>query len=241
MGVVADLAPVHPARANGNGAHRRLVEVVGPAGTGKSTLTKLLRRSIPDLRSGPGLWSVPRMPLLTNTVRMLPKVAASYGSFSRRIWEDIKQIIRLDTLYSVVRTPNGAKGSILIDEGPVLALGWFNVYGEDAQRPSGYRAWRELMFQRWGNALDVIIRLDAPDPILVHRIQERNKPHGMKEQPFEEVLAFVRRYRACLDAVIAELERYGRLQVIRVNTGENLPPACAALVQAGFDRLNNGH
>ena len=214
-------------------AGRGLVELVGPAGAGKSTIARLLRQRDPTLRAAPGLWSLPRAPLHLNTVRLLPRVLRFYRAFPPPVWAEIKQIIRLDTLYRVVgrsRTP------AVLDEGPVLALGWFAVYGDARMRRPGFASWHAQAVAQWGAALGVVMLLDASDAVLVERIRGREQRHGMKRKSDAEIAAFVQAYRTALAGAVAALGRVNGLAVWRIDTSIEAPEASTERVLAALRR-----
>jgi adenylate kinase family enzyme len=219
---------------------RSLVELVGPAGAGKSTVAHLLRQPDGGMHAAPGLWSLPRGPLGLTAVRLLPRVLGFYRAFPGRVWEEMKQVIRLDTLYRVVGARNGATGPVLLDEGPVLALGWFAVYGDERVRRPAFAAWLERAVTRWASVLDVVVLLDAPDAVLVRRIRERAKPHGAKAKTEGEITAFIQTYRAALEAAVAALRRAGGVNVVRIDTGTATPETTAACVRDAVDRVTDG-
>jgi len=219
---------------------RRLVELVGPAGVGKTTVAHLLRRPGGGMRAAPGLWSLPRGPLGLNTLRLLPRVLGFYRRLPRDMWEEMKQIVRLDTLYQVVGRQNGVTGPVLLDEGPVLALGWLTVNGDDRVHRPSFSAWRDGAVARWAAALDVVVLLDAPDAILARRIRERTKAHPVKASPYGEIVAFVRAFRAALAGAVAALQAAGPVTVIRIDTSDASPETTAARIRAELDRLSHG-
>lgn len=221
-------------------SRRRLVELVGPAGAGKSTIAQLLRGGA-GVRAAPGLWTLPRGPLGLNALRFLPRVLGFYRAFRGRVWDEMKQVIRLDTLYQVVGAPHGGRGEVwLLDEGPVLAFGWLTVFGDDRLRRPAFAAWLAGAVTRWASALDVVVLLDAPDAVLARRIRERAKPHDVKALPDGEVLGFIRSYRAALEAAVAALRDAGPLTVVRIDTGDDAPETTAARIRAELDRLSDG-
>ena len=216
----------------------RLIELVGPAGAGKSTLARLLSLRTPELRRAPGLWSLPRGLLAWNAARLLPRVLRFYSAFPPPVRDEIKQIIRLDTLYRVVAR---TRPTSLIDEGPVLALAWFDVYGDAGVRRSGFASWRSQAVAQWGATLDVVVLLDAADDVLVARIRGREKRHGMKHKSAAEIATFLHTYRAALASAVAALGRVNGLAVCRVDTGEDRPEASAERVLATLRSGTNGH
>jgi len=217
---------------------RRLVELVGPAGAGKTTVAHLLRRPDGGMRAAPGLWSLPRGPLGLNTLRFLPRVLGFYRAFPS--WQEMKQIVRLDTLYQVVGRQNGAAGPVLLDEGPVLALGWLTVNGDDRVHRPAFAAWRDRAVARWAAALDVVVLLDAPDAVLARRIRERTKLHEVKDRPDGEIAVFVQAFRAALAGAIAALQAAGAVVVVRIDTSDDPPETTAARVRAALDRVTDG-
>ena len=217
---------------------RRLVELVGAAGAGKTTVAHLLRRPDFGMRAAPGLWSLPRGPLGLNTLRLLPRVLGFYRAVPS--WKELKQIVRLDTLYKVVGRRNGATGPVLLDEGPVLALGWLAVNGDDRIRRPAFGAWRDDAIARWATALDVVVVLDAPDAVLARRIRERAKPHEVKGGTDEEIAAFAQKFRAALAGAIAALQHTGTVAVIRIDTSDDPPETTAARIRTALDRVTDG-
>ena len=106
-----------------------VVELVGPAGAGKTTLAQGVSAVDPTVRAGLSLWGLPRAKLLEATLPLLPTFMAAGVLPSRRLqWGEMAQMIRLGALRRVVRDEARKHRVILLDEGPVFALSWLDVF-----------------------------------------------------------------------------------------------------------------
>jgi len=92
-------------------------------------------------------------------------------------------LVRLETLQEAVeRERPRSPGAILIDEGPVFALTWMEVFYPDRNGPR-FAAWRTQALAEWARTLDFVVSIDAPDPTLLHRMRTRPKHHVVKDAP----------------------------------------------------------
>jgi hypothetical protein len=90
------------------------------------------------------------------------------------------------------------------------------------------------MIRQWAAALDVIIRLDAPDSVLMERINARSKSHAVKGKPQQEMHRFLTRGRASMEAVIIRLAADGGPRVLCFDTGQEAPDLLAEKVLAAL-------
>src|SRR5687768_11098078 len=104
-----------------------VVELVGPAGAGKTTLAQGVRGADATVHAGLSLWGLPRLRLLTSAIALIPTMvwAALRKQWLR--WSEITYMIRLDALWRVLRGETARHRLILLDEGPVFALGWLDL------------------------------------------------------------------------------------------------------------------
>src|SRR6266581_1839231 len=111
-----------------NGAARPLiVELVGPAGVGKSALAqRLLAR--PDVVRA-SVWNLPAALLIESAVRSLPLLLRLCVVTRALPREELKQIVRLNALRLFVGRRVGRAAVVVLDEGPVFALSWLRVFG----------------------------------------------------------------------------------------------------------------
>lgn len=201
-----------------HGPPARLVELVGPAGAGKSTLARALPAQDPDSCGRFSLWGLPAGLLFTSTLRLIPTVlAAAFGGRPLRPAE-VAQMARVEALGRAVdRAVRRGRRWIVFDEGPVFALTWFAVfYGRNGD--PGWSAWRRRALDAWAGRLDAVVRLDAEDPVLARRIRGRSQSHMVKDRPDPEIFAFTARFRRAYDEVLADLARGGRPIILDVRT-----------------------
>lgn len=211
----------------------RLVELVGPAGAGKSAVAAALTGD----RGTLGLWNQERSSLLSGAAQVAPAVLAATRGGRPFVPEELAQMVRLSAMERSLSRAIPDSTLIVMDEGPVFALSWFQVfYGRNGD--PGWRGWRERMLQDWAARLDVVIRMDAPDEVLARRINERSKPHLVKQRPFSEVCGFNARFREAFDRVIGEFEKAGHVKVIDLRTDLLLPNELARRVS---DAVGAGH
>jgi len=206
-----------------------IVELVGPAGAGKSTLAQHVAARDGRVRTGISVWGLPRTHLLVSAIALLPTiVAAALGGHPLR-WAEFAQMVRLGALRRAVRHMARAHRAIVLDEGPVFALSWLDVFFGRNGDP-GYAAWRRRTLAAWARLLDVVVLLDATDPALAHRIRTRAKAHPVKHLADDEIYDFTAGFRRAFERVVTDLAAAGALTVDTLDT-EGLPP------DLGADRL----
>jgi shikimate kinase len=215
-----------------------VVELVGPAGAGKTTLAQGVSAVDPSVRTGLSLWGLPRPRLFEAALPLIPTFLASAILPSRRLqWGEMVQMVRLGALRRVVREESRKHRVILLDEGPVFALSWLEVFF--ARNGDRAGAWRRRTVADWASLLDVVVFIDASDSTLAQRIRTREKEHMVKDASDEEIHGFAAGFRKAFDRVIAEIAKAGHLVVDALRTdrgaeGEN----AERLVQALSKRRN---
>jgi len=222
-----------------------VVELVGPAGAGKSTLAQNVHRADARVHVGFSLWGLPRTRLVRGALALVPTIVVAAVRKRRLRWREIAHMIRLDALRRVLgRAKSRARGGgqqriILLDEGPVFGISWLDL--AFAQR--GVKApekWRRRALAKWARLLDSVIFLDAQDRTLAGRIRTRSKRHRMAQGSDVAIRRFANGFRSAFDKVIAELGGSGRLIVDQVRTDGRLEHSTQRL-RAKLARHRNGH
>jgi hypothetical protein len=216
-----------------------VVELVGPAGVGKTTLAENVQRTNPKVHVGLSLWQVPRSRLVQGAVALVPTIIVSALRGRRLRWREIRHMIRLDALRHAVHPKRSRHRIILLDEGPVFGIGWLDVAFAERGIVAPPR-WRQRVLRRWGRLLDTVVLLDAGNRVLTSRIRGRAKRHRMKQSSDLALHRFAEAFRRAYETVIAELGTKAGVPVKTVRTDGSLPRSTARL-RAALESSSRGH
>ena len=215
-----------------------VVEVVGPAGAGKTSLARALTQSNERLVEGAKLRarSIPNIPFFVrNAFFLLPTFLQQYRNGRGFTWQEIKAIVHLRGWHRVLRR-RVANGTItILDQGPIFMLTRLRVLGPENIKRQGFDRWWNGMFKQWSHELDLVIWLDAPDAILLERIHSRNKRHTVKEESEKDAHEFMARYRTSYEEVISALRANDGPRVVRFDTARQSPGEITDKVLTEFD------
>lgn len=186
-----------------------IVELVGLAGSGKTTLSRALNHQSEKIQIGAEieLRKLKHIPVFVRNTPTLVPVILHRSRYSRGFtWEEIKYLVYLNGWPHVLgqQAAHGG-GAILLDHGPVFKLATLNAFGPEYLKTERAKPWWNTMFKQWASTVDIVIWLDAPDPILEQRINSRNQRHAVKGKNEAEVLQFLARYRVSYEQILAKL------------------------------------
>lgn len=211
---------------------RRVVELAGPAGAGKTTLADTLRQQ--DERIVVGL-PVNRLGMLAGLAGAAATLAQARVAAPGRWWT--RGELRSVAYLRAWRGPAAGRDSdetVLLDHGPAFRLAYL-LDGPPMAHTARFQSWWTRTGMSWGRLLDAVILLDAPDDVLMRRIDERDRGHRIRGAGRDDAAAFLARYRAAYDAVLDVLGAAGT-RIIRVDTS-TAPAEIGANVQARLDVL----
>lgn len=197
----------------------RLIELAGPAGAGKSSLSAVLVR---HLHGAPGsIWGLPVLPLLANGAQLTPTFTSLWLHSRSPLWHETRHMVRLRTLRrGLGRAAPGRERILIFDEGPVFAMAWLRGFGQESLRGHPSDEWWQSTLREWASILDAVVVLDAPDRLLAARIRARQSPHEVKAFPDHEIARWMARFRQGLDWVLAGMASHGGPQVVRLSSGD---------------------
>lgn len=217
-----------------------VVELVGPAGAGKTTLAKGVTAVDSTVRSGLSLWNLPRRRIVRSAMALVPTIVGAGINRTPLRAGEMAQMIRLGALRRVVADEATRHRVILLDEGPVFALSWLDVFF----RRNGERvpaSWRRRVVAEWSDLLDVVVFIDASDITLAQRIRTREKDHMVKALPDEEIFGFAAGFRRAFERAIKELAEAGHIFVDSLKTDTGPVDESTAHLLAKLRLRRNGH
>lgn len=212
-----------------------LVEITGIAGSGKSTITRLVCELDPRCRRAGFIHArTPRhlAHILGGLPRLLPILVHNLGTGPRLGWAEVKLLAYVTRWRRVLRREAGARPGILVlDQGPVYALVRLKAQGKRVTTTPAFARWWDEMLGVWADELTAVVYLDADDRILWDRINGRAQPHRTKGEPAEVGREFIAQYRRLFGEVLERLERPGGPEVLRLDTGDAAAERLAAEIR----------
>jgi shikimate kinase len=201
-----------------------IVELVGLAGTGKTTLARALSQRDEKIRVATDLElrKKEHLPIfIGHTPFLLPLFFRRCRSSRRFTWDEIKAMVYLKAWPRVLKAQTtDSHTTILLDQGPVFKLATLNAFGPKSLKSQGFEPWWRSIFEQWACILDVVIWLKAPSAILVERINTRSKRHAIKGKPDREAGKFLRDYQASYQQVLDKLTAQGALTLRQFDTNQ---------------------
>ena len=226
-GRTLDVAPTRPV----------IVELVGPAGAGKSAVKHALSGRDATVRPGLRIDRYRHLPLIIgHALPLVPTGMALLWNAPRSWWPSLRLLARLATLHAVLRREaSQAYRAVILDEGPVFTLTRLRVFeAASFQNARFARRWRTAL-EQWAATLDVVIWLDAPDHVLTQRIRSRPKAHRVKERSDQAIGEFLARYRQAYRLVLDQMATVNRIKLVEISTATQSADQIAATILAGLE------
>jgi len=220
----------------------RVVELIGPAGAGKTTLYKALSNYPEQIRLSnfPNIRRAADTPFFIQYgLQLVPSLFRLYRRSSRQLSR--REFAWMSILngwpFVLQKAVKKCSQVIVLDQGPVYLLAEMREFGpEYLKSENAEKLWQEL-YRRWAATLDMIVWLDAADIFLFERIRTREKGHVVKDKAAPTVYEFLARYRRAYDYVLSAFDTcMGGPRVLRFDTSRQRPGEIVdhLLVEFGF-------
>jgi thymidylate kinase len=193
----------------------RIVEILGPAGAGKSTLTRALVESSANIEDEvpPDYRKLKNLPFfLTYSLLLIPTFSRILfsnenrnGRFPLTAQEMIWMVILTGWHKRLKRRIRKNNKVILLDQGPIFMLAYLNFFGSPILKSQVAKKWMDLTKRHWADGLDLVIGLDSSNQVLVERARNRTVWHGNKERTDSEAYEFLDKYRDYFDQIIKDI------------------------------------
>jgi len=225
-----------------NNTVSQIVEVIGPAGAGKTSLCQALShcsQSI-QLSNFPDVRQISALPFLArNGFQISPALLSFPQHNSRKLTRrEFAWLLILNGWAGILQEELKKTNKVIVlDQGPIYLLTEIHEFGPEFLRAQNTESfWRDLYFQ-WANTLDMVVWLDAENTDLIKRIRSRNKGHPVKDESIETTFEFLICYRKAYEQIISNLLRnQPSLKVLRFDTSRTPMEriACQILLETGL-------
>lgn len=197
-----------------------VLELAGPAGSGKTTISDALRGfGISLLSDRASVRASSNLPFfVTSGLRLLPTLLRRPRDGRWYTRDELARMFYLTGTRRVLRDLGRGSCAVALDHGPAFQMAHLREFGPERLRGPSFERWWSSLFRQWGETLNLVVWLDAPDEVLIERIRNREQRHDIKEISGQEAHILLGRYRSAYASVLARLTSGSALQVLRFST-----------------------
>lgn len=202
-----------------------IIEIVGPAGVGKTTLLNTLLQRNQDIVTDLNISKIHHLIVLLNHI--LTFFPTYFNRFKSTRWftvREFRSMVYLVTWIKIIKQYKYSQySSIVFDHGPIYRLAMLREFGPIITKSNVYKKWWNHLFDQWTNILDIIILLDAKNELLIKRIQSRQRYHYVKGKSNQEKIEFLIRYRKSYQYVIEKMTSNQGPRLLQFDTSKKSP------------------
>jgi hypothetical protein len=185
----------------------QIIELVGVAGAGKSTLMKAMMQKNGSIKPFPPPSKAFYLPFLPRiTINWLPLYLKNFRSSRWFTLQEIRNMGYLESWLSYIRSKaRNGRYRYVLDPGSVHWLSSLLAYGPPITRHPHFQSWWKNKFDQWSSGLTAIIWCDAPEEACLQRVLSRDEWHEIKKMSINSALRELRCYREFYERIIPEM------------------------------------
>lgn len=203
----------------------RLVELVGLAGSGKTTIINALQQENQQYLVGDELElkKGAHLPIfLSDFPRLIPDLWRISNGSRWFNWDEIKALVYLHQAEKIyTRQTDRTDTVFLLDHGPIFKMAKLHAFGPDSLKDKEFSAWWQQLCEQWASLLDFVILLDAPLDTLKERIDSRQQRHAVKDKGEAEVHQFLLNYRESYEFILNKIQEENGPNSLRFDTSRS--------------------
>lgn len=201
-----------------------IVELVGLAGAGKTTLSRLLRQDSESVQIAPDieLKKLEHIPVFIRHISDWLPIYLQRGVSQRQLsWEEMKYITYLKGWPEKLRREPSNRGKVIVlDHGPIFRLATLLGFGPESLRSAAAQDWWSRLYRQWAFTIDIIVWLDTDEETLVERINAREQKHDVKGRDSAEAREFLMRYRVAYLRTLRRMMDFRQPRLLKFDTSQ---------------------
>lgn len=200
----------------------RVLELVGLAGAGKTTLERALHLRDARIRLVDAPAKTRYVPFAARRAHLwLSSLLWHYRGSRWLALDEIKLMGYLEVWGSYLERVRRTPGCVtVLNPGSVYWLASLREFGPSCFEHYSCGEWWDRMLNQWADVIDLAVWLDAPDSVLLERVHCRTQWHEAKAQPDRQVLQRFGRLRRCYGHILADMVTRGDLEVLHFRTDQ---------------------
>lgn len=196
----------------------KIIEVVGLAGVGKSTLTDALIDELPGSRGQYRLRKMHQsMRILSSLRYSLPLMLRA--SVKKNIGNPYRSLLQFEaSMHDLKEIKHSEEGVLVLDQGPLFNYVSLLIYELDINGLAWVKKQYLEMITDFGCALDGVIHLNAPVGQLISRVKQRSVEHQLKGKEIDAQYAFYEDYDRKYTNLLNDFEKKCGLPILELDT-----------------------
>jgi thymidylate kinase len=202
-----------------------VVEIIGIAGTGKSTLYRAFNNSVPWVlnESIPPVWNFSFAPFYIKNIGSLVPTLIHLRARNERFPDrrEIAFMAILNGWHAVLRKKSKTSDKVILTEqGAIAKIADLYLDGPSCLKSSSTNLWWEGVYKNWAEILNVIVLLDSSFETLIWRIRNREQDHRLKGMRDQEAITWLEDYRKVYEHIVSRLTANNpNIRVIQIDSG----------------------